>query len=187
MTASAAADHHAAVLNFWFSSEVKAKWFVKDPDFDAAIREAFLADYERVAGGDLDGWPATPEDVLALVLLLDQFPRNMFRDHAQAFATDEAARAMAVEAVAHGHDRALDTERRRFLYLPLMHSESLDDQRHCVDLFILRGDDPEALEWAVRHLKIVRRFGRFPHRNAVLGRETTAEEAEFLAEPGSTF
>ena len=187
MTADDAASRAAAILDFWFSPEVTAKWFVKDLAFDTAIRDRFLADYERAAGGNLDGWPPTSDGVLALIVLLDQLPRNMFRDHAQAYATDEAARALTTEAVAHGHDRALDTERRRFLYLPLMHSESLEDQQRCVDLFILRGDDPEALESAVRHLKIIRRFGRFPHRNGVLGRETTAEEAEFLAEPGSTF
>ena len=176
----------AAILDLWFSPRARERWFAKDEAFDREIAGRFGDAWRRVAGGDLDGWPRSADGVLALVILLDQFPRNMFRDDARAFATDEAARAFAAEALAHGIHAELTPEEQRFLYMPFMHSEDVADQRRCVALFD-RAGDANSLDFARQHLAIVERFGRFPHRNAVLGRESTADEAAFLREPGSSF
>ena len=127
------------------------------------------------------------EIALALVLLLDQLPRNVFRGKAHAFALDSRALAIAEAALLRGHDRAMAPIRRRFLYMPFEHSESLPDQQYCVSLFEMNGDDPEGLDYARKHLAIIERFGRFPHRNEALERETTPEEEEFLKEPDSRF
>ncbi len=175
-----------AVLEFWFTAEAEALWFKTDAGFDQAIRDRFRADHEAAAAGDLAGWESGAEGALALVLLLDQFPRNMFRDLARAFATDEAALAAAWRAIDHGFDRALSRRRRPFLFLPFQHSESTAQQRRSVDLFRRLGD-PEKLDYAERHLAVVERFGRFPHRNRVLGRAGTAEEEAFLAGPDAPF
>lgn len=181
------------VLDFWFgpsdSSEFgtyREAWFAVDPTFDQAVRERFLNDYRRVAEGRLDGLAATAEGVLALVILLDQFPRNMFRGSAQAFATDAKALDTADTALARGFDRTFLPVQRLFLYLPFEHSETLADQERAVALFEALGD-AKLLEYAVQHRDIVRRFGRFPHRNQTLGRASTAEESAFLAESGSSF
>lgn len=182
-----AADRSRAILDFWFSEQSRPLWFTRDDAFDRTIAEHFQQDYRRVADGDLSAFPPTPEGALALVILLDQFPRNMFRGDARSFATDAAARATAEGAIKAGFDTGLTGEQRQFLYMPFMHSEDLEDQKHCVRLFMTRGDSGSALDFAVRHLRIVERFGRFPHRNAVLGRESTAEERAFLEEPGSSF
>jgi uncharacterized protein (DUF924 family) len=174
------------VLGFWFGDEPGVRreaWFKKNPDFDAEIRERFGAILARAAAGELDGLAATPQGCLALVIVLDQFPRNIFRDDGRAFATDGQALALAKAAIASGLDQQLTPLEREFFYLPFEHSEDLDDQRRSVELFRTLGAD--ALEWAERHLVVIERFGRFPHRNAVLGREATAEEAAFLEEkPG---
>jgi uncharacterized protein (DUF924 family) len=175
-----------AILDFWFSPAARKRWFDADEAFDQEIAARFGQAWRRVAGGDLAGWPNTADGTLALVILLDQFPRNLFRGDPRAYATDQAARTFAAAALAHGLDAELPPERRRFLYLPFMHSEDVIDQRRCVALFA-GLDDAESLDFARRHLAIVERFGRFPHRNAALGRETTAEEAAFLKEPGSSF
>ena len=176
----------AAILDFWFSPAARQLWFAKDAEFDAEIARRFAAAWQRVADGDIGGWPRTATGALALVILLDQFPRNMFRDTAGAFATDKAARLLADEALAHDLDAELPPEQRRFLNLPFMHSEDVADQRRAVDLFA-RDGDANSLDYARRHFAIVERFGRFPHRNATLGRLTTPEEAAFLKEPGSSF
>ena len=177
------------VLRFWFEEHGRDDWYEKSDEFDAKIRDRFLAVYDDAAAGGLQYWRDTPADCLALCLVLDQFPRNMFRDDPRAFATDAMARDLARHVLESGFDRdtAVDDARRIFLYLPLEHSEGIDDQRLCIDLVRDRIGNEELIDYAERHLRIVERFGRFPHRNAVLGRECTDEEAEFLKQPGSGF
>lgn len=188
----AATDPRAAgVLSFWFHGPEKRKaWFEKDPAFDAAIRDRFLPLYESAAAGALARWRDSPGDCLALIIALDQFPRNMFRGSARAFAADGLARESANHAIALGFDQAMLPVERQFLYLPLEHSESLADQERCLELMREIAVFPETADlpkWAQAHLDIIRRFGRFPHRNAALGRESTAAETEFLKDPGSGF
>jgi uncharacterized protein (DUF924 family) len=167
-----------AVLAFWRDAGPD-KWFKKSDAFDQDIRRRFLETYEAAAAGTLGAWEATPDGVLALVIVLDQFPRNMFRGAARAFAADPLARAVADRALARGFDRAMAQADRQFFYLPFEHSEMLADQERCCDLFRATGD-AELVKWAELHADIIRRFGRFPHRNAALGRATTAEEQAFL-------
>ena len=172
----------AEIVAFWLQAG-PGKWFSKDGAFDADIRARFLPAHEAAMAGALHGWEAAPESALALLLLLDQFPRNMFRGTPRAFASDASARAVADRAIARGFDRAVAPHSRSFFYLPFMHSEELADQERCVALYIAAQND-DGLKWAHEHADIIRRFGRFPHRNAVLGRTTTAEEAAFLADGG---
>jgi uncharacterized protein (DUF924 family) len=167
------------ILRFWTEAGPE-RWFTKDDNFDADCRR-FEAAHLAAARREFDGWAETAEGALALVLLLDQFPRNLYRGTAHAFATDGLARRVAEAAVEAGHDRLVDLALRNFCYLPFEHSESLSDQERCV---ALSSFDPEALKWAVIHRDIIARFGRFPHRNPALGRETTPEEAAFLSEGG---
>jgi uncharacterized protein (DUF924 family) len=166
------------VLAFWREAG-SDKWFKKDAAFDDDIRRRFLETYEAAAAGQLADWEATPEGALALVVALDQFPRNMFRGSARTFAADPLARTVADRALWRGFDRSVAPELRTFFYLPFEHSESLADQERCVALCRASGD-ADALKWAELHADIIRRFGRFPHRNAALGRATTAEEQAFL-------
>lgn len=166
------------VLTFWRAAGPQ-KWFKQDPDFDAAIRARFLATYEAAAAGELAAWEATAGGALALVLVLDQFPRNMFREDASAYAADPLARNVAGRAIERGHDRAAPLSDRQFFYLPFEHSEAMPDQERCCALFAATGD-AELLKWAQLHADIIRRFGRFPHRNALLGRATTPDEQAFL-------
>ena len=181
-------DPAAAVLDFWFSPRARDLWFVKNPAFDQEIRTRFIADYERVAKGTLDGWPGTPAGVLSLVILLDQFPRNMFRGYSQAYATDAAALALAEGGLETRYDQLLGIEGRKFLYMPFMHSEDLDHQRRSVQLFLLlEEEDGKSLKSALKHMRIIERFGRFPHRNETLSRLSTPEEEVFLAKPHSGF
>ncbi len=170
-----------AVLAFWRAAGPD-KWFAKDAAFDAEIREKFLATYETAAAGAL-AWDGDPEGALALLIVLDQFPRNMFRASARAFAADPLARAVATRAIARGFDQGIAVAERGFFYLPFEHSEDPADQERCVALNRATGD-AEALKWAEVHADIIRRFGRFPHRNKVLGRATTPEEQAFLARGG---
>lgn len=174
------------ILDFWFSPEVEAHWFVSDPALDARIAERFGPWVEAALDGKLEDWSFDARGVLALVILLDQFPRNMWRGTAKAFSGDQLAREAADNAVNMALDWELEPKQRTFLYLPFEHSEDIDLQRKAVDLFRERTT-PEAAEWADKHLAIIQRFGRFPHRNALLGRATTPEEAEFLKTPGSSF
>lgn len=176
------------VLTFWFGPEpleTRVVWFQKDPEFDAQITDKFGAIYEEAATGKLGALARTPLGCLALVIILDQFPRNMFRDDARAYATDEMALELTKAALESGFDRELMGLQRQFLYMPYQHSEALEDQRHSVELFATV--DANTHEYAVRHLEIIERFGRFPHRNAVLGRESTEAEITFLTEPNSSF
>jgi uncharacterized protein (DUF924 family) len=168
----------ADVLAFWRAAGPD-KWFTKDAAFDAEIGSRFLATYEAAAAGRLAHWEATPEATLALLLVLDQFPRNMFRGNARTFAADPVARAVAERAVARGDDAGVAMPERMFFYLPFEHSEEPADQQRCVELNRARGD-ADSLKWAQLHADVIRRFGRFPHRNAVLGRPSTPEEQAFL-------
>jgi uncharacterized protein (DUF924 family) len=167
------------VVSFWREAGPD-RWFTRDEAFDQACRDRFMLTYEAAARGDLNDWELTPEGALAVVLLLDQFPRNMFRGTRRVYATDAAAVMVADRAIERGYDHKVDPQLRRFFYLPFMHSESLRHQERSVALNEELG--PENLKWAHHHHGIVARFGRFPHRNEILGRETTHEEAAFLAE-----
>jgi uncharacterized protein (DUF924 family) len=171
----------ADIVAFWRAAGPE-KWFKKDAGFDAELRTRFLGAYEAAAAGQLDGWEATPEGTLALLLLLDQFPRNMFRNDARAFAADPQARAVAARALTRGFDAAMG-DMRAFFFLPFEHSEDMADQELAMRLFKAAGD-ADGLKWAELHADIIRRFGRFPHRNTVLGRATTPEEQSFLDEGG---
>ncbi len=180
------------VLDFWFGSpdsrergRPRKAWFQKSEAFDSEIRRRFLAAWERAARGELERWLATPLASLALVIVLDQFPRNMFRGTARAFSSDPMALAAASSMIERGFDRLLSPTERSFAYLPFEHAEDLDAQRRSLALF--QALDPEHIEYPRRHHEIIARFGRFPHRNAMLGRESTAEENEFLRLPGSSF
>ncbi|AHY46291.1 hypothetical protein RradSPS_1008 [Rubrobacter radiotolerans] len=183
------------VLDFWFGErdaegygEFREEWFKKDDAFDREVRRRFADLHAEAASGELDEWSREPESCLALILVLDQFSRNMFRGDPRSFATDDKALDLAKYAVSEGHDRALPPFQRTFIYMPYMHSENLEDQESCIRLFESLGEGFENnTRYAVAHRDIIARFGRFPHRNEVLGRETTPEEAEFLKQPGSSF
>lgn len=177
------------ILKIWFDHDRK-DWFRKSPELDAEIRRRFLSIYEMGAGGGLDAWVQAPRSCLSLVLLLDQFPRNMFRGSAKAFVADPLARAAACVIVDNGWDKVMTADERLFAYLPFEHSELLADQERCLALMTEIAVFPETADmpkWAAAHLAIIRRFGRFPHRNAALGRTSTPEEEEFLRQPGSSF
>ena len=167
----------ADVLTFWREAGPD-KWFTKDLAFDAEIREKFLGTYEAAVAGRLSEWEATAEGALALVIVLDQLSRNMFRGDARTYAADPAARAAAHRSLKRGYDQDVPAGERGFFFLPFMHSEDLADQERCVALYREAGD-PD-LKYALEHHDIVRRFGRFPHRNVMLGRITTPEEQAFL-------
>ena len=179
----------AQVLRFWFDRDRK-DWFEKNPAFDAEIRERFLGLYEQAAQGKLAHWQDDARGCVALVILLDQFPRNMFRGEARAFSADDLARQAARTLLARGWDLELSPSERMFAYLPFEHSESLADQLRCCELMQALTAFPETQDihgWAVKHRDIIQRFGRFPHRNAALERASTPEEIEFLKQPGSSF
>lgn len=198
---SAAPDALASiddVLSFWFGppeagdhNAPRAAWFRKDPAFDALIAQRFGATIEVALAGGLPAWSAQPQGALALILLLDQFTRNAFRGQARAFAGDALALALAQHVVTAGWDRALPGVQRQFVYLPFEHAEDRAMQTESLRLFAALGEAHpalgELLDWARRHADIIERFGRFPHRNEVLGRVSTAEELEFLRQPGSGF
>jgi uncharacterized protein (DUF924 family) len=170
------------VLAFWREAG-EERWYGKDAAFDAAIRDRFLALWEKAAAGELSSWEASDDGALALVIVLDQFPRNMFRADARAYSTDARAREVAARAIARGADARIDADLLEFLYVPFMHSEQIADQLRCIDLFGKSGDTGN-LKYAEDHADIIRRFGRFPHRNRILGRTTTPEEQAFLDQGG---
>jgi uncharacterized protein (DUF924 family) len=185
------------VLDFWFGAPGSAGygkprdvWFKKSDVFDQAVRGRFFLLYELAADGRLSAWTATPHASLALILVYDQFPRNMFRNDPRAFATDGEALAAAQRMVELGWDMQLAPIGRQFVYLPFEHAEDLALQQRALELFHRVTEDPvlaDAPAAARKHLDIIARFGRFPHRNAILGRESTPEEIEFLKQPGSSF
>jgi len=187
------ASGYVPVLRFWFGEPrgpSRPEWFRKDAAFDDEIRARFGALHAAAAARELDAWRASPEPMLALVILLDQFSRNLYRGDARAFAQDAHGLECAQEAVARGDDLALLPVERQFLYLPYEHSENLVDQEIGVERMASLDAFEETRgvsEWAVRHRDVIRRFGRFPHRNAILGRDSTPEEIEFLKQPGSGF
>jgi uncharacterized protein (DUF924 family) len=170
-----------ALIDFWVEAGPK-RWFKRDDAFDARFRERFLALHERAAQGELDDWLDTPRGALALALLLDQFPRNAFRDTPRMYATDGEARRVAGIALERRFDEQLPEELRNFLYLPFMHSEELADHEISVAKTAALPGAPH--RYALHHRDIVARFGRFPHRNAILGRASTPEEERFIAEGG---
>jgi uncharacterized protein (DUF924 family) len=168
------------IIEFWFSDAVKKRWFRSTKEFDNELRERFGTTVQAAINGELDDWLGSSEGVLALVILLDQLPLNIYRGKAESFAGEAKSREVAAIAIEQGWDKQLESQQRAFLYLPFMHSESLADQDRAVELFEEAGLDGN-LRWAKHHREIVRRFGRFPHRNAILGRESTAEELAWLA------
>ena len=193
------------VLDFWFgevnelgcsSPEHRKRWWTKSDSFDEAIKSHFLSDYEAVIAGDREMWRNTARGALAYIIALDQFSRNMFRGTPEMFAADELAREACREGLDAGFDAELAFDERVFFYLPLEHSESMDDHQRCLEVFgdlvecapePLAADAKNYLDYAKAHLAIVQRFGRYPHRNQTLGRAPTPEEAEFLKEPNSSF
>ncbi len=174
------------VLHFWFEELDPKDWWRKDDALDAKIVSRFKPTYDVLREGVPASWLESPEGMLAAILVLDQFPRNMFRDDPRAFATDAGALELAKRAIADGMDTKLEPRERAFIYLPFQHVEDRADQARSVELFTALGEKLN-LDFAMRHKAIIDRFGRFPHRNAVLGRASTAEEEEFLKQPGSSF
>ncbi len=185
------------ILEFWFGTpddfdygQQRKVWFTKNPEFDKEVRSHFMSHYQQAATNQLDDWKASPQSCLALIILLDQFPRNLFRGQPQAFATDSQALSYAQHAITQNFDQELLPFQRWFVYMPFEHSENIEHQRQSFELFKKLSDQAnfaDGLDYAYRHLKVIERFGRFPHRNEILGRETTPEEAEFLKQPGSSF
>jgi uncharacterized protein (DUF924 family) len=167
------------IIDFWFTAHGEDQWFTRDPKFDAAVKKHFLKTYEAVAAGEAIDWRADPLGRLAEIIVLDQFARNMFRDSPRAFALDPKAHVLAQEALRMNADKVLDRRERRFFYMPFMHSESRVIQKRSVELVRVYGDKA-VLKFALEHKKIIDRFGRFPHRNSILGRKSTAVEKDFL-------
>lgn len=185
-----------SVLAFWFDSAHETQWFRSDPAFDVQIREQFGDQVSAATAGRLNHWPATPSGWLALLIVLDQFPRNIYRNDPRAWRQDLLAQQIVVSGLEEDFDRQLPPIQRVFAYMPLQHAEDIGLQRRCVQLFEDLCDSAPAnerdryadfLDYARRHESVIARFGRFPHRNAVLGRATTPEEEVYLAEPGSGF
>jgi uncharacterized protein (DUF924 family) len=174
------------ILHFWFTELTPKQHYAKDAALDEAIRSRFGATLEAASRCELFAWRATPEGRLAEVLVLDQFSRNVYRDTARAFAQDALALALAQELVASGQDRSLPLAQRSFAYMPYMHSESALIHAQAIALFSQPGME-DSLRFEQRHQEIIHRFGRYPHRNALFGRTSTAEELAFLSEPGSSF
>ena len=197
MPTSDLSDRAIAVLDFWFGVPGTAEhgtnreeWFKKNSAFDSEIRQHFIQDYEAAAAGEYADWADTALGGLALLILLDQFPRNMFRDDPRTFATDALARDIAAKMLDQEQDQTLPPVQRKFVYLPFEHSENLDDQKRSVTLNkTLPGSekDGSAYVWAQKHYDVIAKYGRFPHRNKVLGRPNTPEEDVYLAQPGAGF
>ena len=187
-------DEFDRILEYWFAAPgseehgtFREMWYHGGPEIDAEITERFGPLYERAAAGELDHWRAQTRPCLALILLFDQFPRNMFRGTPKSFATDPKAIEIARHAVEQGFDRGLDFNAQQFYYMPFEHSEDLADQRRSVELFRAGADGEhkeENIGYAVQHLEIIEQFGRFPHRNTIVGRDSTPEEVKFLEEGG---
>ncbi|MEL6492068.1 MAG: DUF924 family protein [Cyanobacteria bacterium J06621_3] len=191
-----------AILTFWFGSadapdygHYRKAWFVKDANFDTQIRQQFATDVEKAAKGDYYNWADHPQAAIALLILLDQFPRNLYRGDVRSFATDNKALALASKLVDSGAHKGLIPAQRFFVYVPFEHSENMTHQDRCVALMTaLNHEFPNlddglkgGLDYAIRHREVIERFGRFPHRNEILGRPSTPEEIAFLQQPGSRF
>ncbi len=181
-------DSRQEILHFWFEETEPSLWFQQNEQFDSLVRDRFQMTWNMAREGLCDSWNRDADGCLALCIILDQFPRNMFRGRPEAFSTDKKALLIAKYAVSKGFDQVLPPVRRRFIYLTYEHSELLSDQKKAVELFSkMKKDDPMGYEYAQRHFRVIEKFGRFPHRNAVLGRENTPEEQEYLAQPGAGF
>ncbi|MBT9612763.1 MAG: DUF924 domain-containing protein [Burkholderiales bacterium] len=167
------------ILDFWFAEAMRSKWFASTPQLDAAIKEQFERVWEAALRGEWDDWLGSPDGCLALVIILDQLPLNMFRGTAKSFASEAKSRDIARHAIDQGYDKQIDSARLAFLYMPFMHSENLADQDFSVGLFEAAGLENN-LRFAKHHREIVRRFGRFPHRNTILGRVSTPQELDYL-------
>lgn len=167
------------ILDYWYSAQIKSHWFSSTPGLDQEIRDRFEGLWQQAAAGDLESWKETPEGCLALVILLDQMPLNMFRGTPESFSTEQMAVAVALFATERGFDQRLPLEHLPFLFMPLMHSENLSHQNQSVALFAQHGLQ-DFLKFAHHHRDIVRKFGRFPHRNSILGRESTPDELAYL-------
>lgn len=174
------------ILDFWFEEIDPSFWFMKDDLFDQQLRDRFLETHQDVVDGKTSSWRSTAEGRLAEIIVLDQFSRNMFRETPQAFSSDELALHLAQEAVRLGEDKKLPIVQRNFIYMPYMHSESATVHKEAVKLFSQPGLENN-LKYEIAHKNIIDRFGRYPHRNKILGRISTAEELEFLRQPGSSF
>ena len=178
------------IVDFWFVAHGEKDWFGGEKEqkaaFDQKIRDRFEKTYEFGLTGALNAWMENREGSLALVLLYDQFPRNMFRDTPKAFMTDPFAKMIAIEAIKKGHDLETEKRERGFYYLPFEHCEDMTDQAKAVDYMRSLGSD-HMLDYALRHLELIARFGRFPHRNPILGRQSTPEEMDYLSKPGAGF
>lgn len=174
------------ILSFWLDDVGPSRWFNADPELDQTIRQRFMGAWRLAAEGELDDWSLRPEGAMALLVLLDQFPRNMFRGSDAAFASDRKALAVAKRALCEGHDLRVDETARFLYYLPLMHSECITDQERCVRLIMTRMPQTgaEKLKYAREHRDLIRKFGRFPYRNEALGRRTTPPEQSFLEAAG---
>jgi len=181
-------DLQKDILNFWFVETQPQQWFQVNEDFDQIIIDRFNDAYEKAASGAYDEWKSDSDGALALVILLDQFPRNMFRGTPKAFATDNKALIIAKYAISKGLDQVHSVQKKRFLYLPFEHSENMNDQRRCVELFEkIKDDAPMGYEYALRHLDVIDKYSRFPHRNKILSRDNTPEEEEYLAQSDAGF
>ncbi|MEZ5896852.1 MAG: DUF924 family protein [Parvularculaceae bacterium] len=172
------------ILQFWFEESGRRKWFSGGLSFDAEIRDRFSAHHQAAASGFLEHWTSKPDSCLAMLIILDQFSRNMFRRDPRAFATDAYARNIAVHAISRRFDMIATKDRRAFFYMPFMHSEDLADQHRCVAYFKARLATADNIPFAVEHMKIIEMFGRYPHRNQALGRFSTPEEILYLAQGG---
>ena len=178
-------DAKDEILKFWFEETKPAQWFQKNPDFDTEILARFEPDYNLAMEDIYDGWMEDEKGCLALCILLDQFPRNMFRDTPRMFSGDQKARAVSNHALEKNFDQLLNTDEKAFIYLPFEHSENIADQERSVKLFKpLKDDNPIYYDYAVRHYDVIKKFGRFPHRNTILERQSTKLEEEYLAKHG---
>lgn len=174
------------IISFWFAEIEPRQWFEKNSNFDQTIKDRFEAVYHQIVNQKHQDWLETAEGTLAYIIVLDQFSRNMFRDQPEAFAVDPQALGAAQHAVKQGFDQTLTEKQRAFMYMPFMHSENPEVHKTAVELFTAHGNAMN-LEYEYKHKAIIDRFGRYPHRNKILGRESTSEELEFLKEPSSSF
>ena len=167
------------ILSYWYSEQISPFWFRSTDEIDLQIRDKFYASWLQAKAGELDDWLNTAQGCLALVVILDQFPLNMFRGEARSFATEAKAIRVSKHAIEHGYDKLIDSTQLAFLYMPLMHSENMDDQDRAVSMYQNAGLDSN-LRFALHHRNLIEQFGRFPHRNAILGRDNTRSEIEYL-------
>ncbi len=181
-------DTKQEILKFWFEETAPQQWFQKNESFDTEITERFHITYDMARKDLCADWTRDADGVLALCLVLDQFPRNMFRGSPKSYESDSKIVLIVKEALHKGFDQVLTPVKRRFIYMPFMHSEDLNEQKRSVSLFeAMKDDDPLSYEYALKHMDVIEKFGRFPHRNDVLGRESSEEEMDYLALPGAGF